>query len=51
MPLPELDILNTIVGRVLRYTDVTSGDPKQGFYLRYRGQLTLDSAEAYDQLA
>ncbi len=51
MPLPEPEILNTIIGRVFRYTDVTAGDPKQGFYLRYRGQLTLDSAEAYEQLA
>ncbi|MBI4731583.1 MAG: site-2 protease family protein [Chloroflexi bacterium] len=51
MPLPETDVLNSIIGRVFRYTDVTAGDPKQGFYLRYRGQLILDSAEAYEQLA
>lgn len=51
MTLPETEILNSIVGRVLHYTDVTLGDPKQGFALRYRGQLLLDSAEAYDQLA
>ncbi len=51
MTLPEIDVLNSIVGRVLRYTDVTLGDPTQGYYLRYRGQLTLDSIAAYDQLA
>lgn len=51
MTLPEIDILNAIVGRVFRYTDVTLGDPKQGYYVRYRGQLTLDSIPAYDQLA
>ena len=51
MPLPELDVLNAIVGRFFSFTDVTLGEAKQGFLVRYRGQLRIDSAEAYDQLA
>jgi membrane-associated protease RseP (regulator of RpoE activity) len=31
--------------------EVTHGDPKQGYFLRYRGELLRDSVEAYDQLA
>jgi membrane-associated protease RseP (regulator of RpoE activity) len=51
MPLPELEVLNAIVGRFFSFTDVTLGDVKQGFLVRYRGQLRLDSSQAYDQLA
>jgi membrane-associated protease RseP (regulator of RpoE activity) len=51
MTLPENDILNAIVARVFRYEDVTLGDPTKGFFLRYRGTLLVDSAQAYDQLA
>ena len=51
MTLPDSEILNTIISRVFRYDDVTFGDPTKGFLLRYRGQLVLDSVEAYDQLA
>jgi Zn-dependent protease len=51
MTFPENEILNSIVGRIFRYTDVTTGDMKQGFIYRYRGQLLIDSVAAYDQLA
>ena len=51
MALPDSEILNSIVSRVFRYDDVTTGDPARGFFLRYRGELTRDSVEAYDQLA
>lgn len=51
MILPEPEILNNIVARVFRVAEVTLGDPKQGYYLRYRGELTGDSVAAYDQLA
>ncbi len=51
MPVPETEILNAIVGRVLRYSDVTVGEAKQGFFFRYRGQLVLEPEQAYDQLA
>lgn len=51
MSLPDFEILNSIVSRVFRYDDVTTGDPAKGFFLRYRGQLNRDSVEAYDQLA
>ena len=52
MTLPEPEVLNALVARVFRIEDVTLGEPKQGFILRYRGRLlSEDSAAAYDQLA
>jgi membrane-associated protease RseP (regulator of RpoE activity) len=51
MTLPDSEILNNIVSRVFRYNDVTLGDPKKGYFLRYRGELLRDSVEAYNQLA
>jgi Zn-dependent protease len=51
MTLPDSEILNSLVSRVFRYDDVTLGDPKKGYFLRYRGELLGDSVEAYDQLA
>jgi membrane-associated protease RseP (regulator of RpoE activity) len=51
MVLPDSEILNNIVSRVFRFNDVTLGDPKKGYFLRYRGELVRDSIEAYDQLA
>ena len=52
MTLPEPEVLNALVARVFRIEDITLGEPKQGFILRYRGRLlSEDSAAAYDQLA
>ncbi|MBC7877286.1 MAG: site-2 protease family protein [Anaerolineales bacterium] len=52
MSLPETDVFTNLVARVFRIEDVTSEDPRKGFFLRYRGQLlNEESAEAYDQLA
>jgi membrane-associated protease RseP (regulator of RpoE activity) len=51
MTLPESEILTSVVSRVFRIDEVTLGDPKKGYFLRYRGELTRDSIEAYDQLA
>ena len=50
MTLPETDIITIIVSRIFRVDEVTLGDPKRGFLLRYRGELLLDSLTAYDQL-
>ncbi|HUI88045.1 MAG TPA: site-2 protease family protein [Anaerolineales bacterium] len=51
MPIPEIEILNSLVSRVFRIEDFTMGDPAQGSIARYRGQLiTEDSVAAYDQL-
>ncbi len=47
----EIDPLTPLVARVLRIDDVTTGDPKKNYLVRYRGQLYGDSAEAYEQLA
>jgi membrane-associated protease RseP (regulator of RpoE activity) len=51
MTLPNSEVVNSIVGRVFRIEDVTLGDPKSDFIMRYRGHLVMeDSAAAYDQL-
>ena len=52
MFLPETEVLNDLVSRIFRIEDVTSEDPRKGFFLRYRGQLMdEDSAALYDRLA
>ncbi|MBW7920265.1 MAG: site-2 protease family protein [Anaerolineales bacterium] len=52
MSFPELELLTSLVSRVFRIEDVTSGDPQKGWILRYRGHLLGDdTATAYDLLA
>ena len=51
MTLPDSEVLTSIVARVFRVDEVTLGDPKQGYFVRYRGDLLIDSIPAYDQLA
>jgi membrane-associated protease RseP (regulator of RpoE activity) len=52
MSIPETEILTNFVAHVFRIEDVTSEDPRKGFFLRYRGQLLdEDSALLYDRLA
>lgn len=52
MSFPELEILNSLVARIFRIEDVTTGDPQKGWVVRYRGHLLdEDSAAAYDLLA
>ena len=51
MTLPDSEVLTSIVSRLFRVDEVTHSDPKQGYFLRYRGELLRDSVEAYDQLA
>jgi len=51
MTLPETDLLSNIVSRYFRIAEVTLGDSRQGYFVRYRGELLLDPAEAYAQLA
>lgn len=53
MNIPDTEILTSLVARVFRVDDVTTGDPqKKEPLLRYRGHLLSDdSVSAYDQLA
>lgn len=52
MSIPETEILTNLVARIFLIEDVTSEDPRKGFFLRYRGQLLdEDSASLYDRLA
>lgn len=52
MSIPETEILTNLVARIFRIEDVTSEDPRKGYFLRYRGQLLdKDSASLYDRLA
>jgi membrane-associated protease RseP (regulator of RpoE activity) len=47
-----LEQYTALVGRVLKIEDITRGDAKKQFVVRYRGRLySEDSAAAYDQLA
>ncbi len=49
--IEELENLHRVVGRVFAVDDVMLGQPDDGFLLRYRGRLRMDSAQAYDELA
>lgn len=52
MSFPEPEILNSLVARIFRIDDVTTGDHQTGWIVRYRGHLLDDdSAAAYDLLA
>ncbi len=52
MTLPETEVLTSLVARVFRVDDITTGDAEKGSLFRYRGQLLFDdSVSAYDQLA
>jgi membrane-associated protease RseP (regulator of RpoE activity) len=52
MSIPETEVLTNLVARIFRIEDVTSEDPRKGFFLRYRGHLLdEDSASLYDRLA
>ncbi len=50
-PSPQNEILTSLVSRVLRVDEVTWGNPQRDFIVRYRGELLLDSRQAYEQLA
>lgn len=43
--------LTSYVNRIMRIADITWGSSKQKFIVRYRGQLILDSEEAYEQIS
>jgi len=47
----ETENLTAIVDRFLSIQDITYGDARQGYLVRYRGKLRMDSAQAYDQMA
>jgi membrane-associated protease RseP (regulator of RpoE activity) len=52
MSIPEPEVLTSLVSRIFRIDDVTTGDPQKGWLVRYRGLLlNEDSAAAYDTLA
>jgi|Deesub1362A_J573_1020465.scaffolds.fasta_scaffold01372_10 membrane-associated protease RseP (regulator of RpoE activity) len=46
----QAERLSAAVSRVMAVRDVTVGRPEQGFIVRYRGRLLIDSAEAFDAL-
>ena len=51
MPIPETEVLTSIVSRVFHVEQVITGDAKKGWFLRYQGSLLLEAAQAYEQLA
>lgn len=50
MTTPDQEVINSIVANVFRIDDVTMGGPGAEFLVRYRGQLRIDSIEAFDRL-
>ncbi len=48
---PDTDVLTSIVSRIFRVDEMTLGDPKKGYFVRYKGQLLTESAQAYDRLS
>jgi len=48
---PDTEVLTSIVSRDFRVDEMTLGDPKRGYFLRYKGQLLTDSVQAYDRLS
>ncbi len=50
MTLPDQDLLTSIVRRFFRVDDLTLGDSTGEFLVRYRGQLLVDSIQAFDDL-
>jgi len=46
-----MDAYTPLVARVLKIQDITQGELKSNYLVRYRGTLYLDAAKAYDQLA
>ncbi len=49
--MTEIETLTPIVARFMSIEDVTAGDPKKDYLVRYRGQIYGDTAEAYQRLA
>ena len=47
----DLEVLTPLVRRFLSVEDITAGDEKKSYLVRYRGHLLIDSAAAYEQLA
>jgi hypothetical protein len=47
----KTDTLTSIVSRVMRIEDITTGAAGQDFLVRYRGDLLGDPTSAYDRLA
>ncbi len=50
-PFADIDTLTPIVNRVMRIDDITAGDAKNKYLVRYRGQIYGEPDQAYDQLA
>jgi hypothetical protein len=50
-PSIDTDTLARIVGRVMAVEETTLGGPKQNYVFRARGNLQLESGEAYDLLS
>ena len=49
--MPNTDVIQSIVSRYFRIEEVMWGDSKQGFLVRFRGELLMDSVEAFDGMS
>lgn len=50
-PTDEIGLITLIVRQVMRIDDVTRGDPKKDYLVRFRGEIYGDTALAYERLA
>ena len=49
--MPDTDTITSLVSRVLRIDDITTGTANQNYLIRYRGQLYGDPITSYDSLS
>jgi membrane-associated protease RseP (regulator of RpoE activity) len=49
-PILIIDKFTAAVRRLMTIEDITSGDEQQGFAVRFRGRLLIDSQEAFERL-
>ncbi len=48
--MAEIEQITPIVEKILRIDDITAGDPQKDYLVRYRGQLLMESSQAYAAL-
>ena len=47
----EIGVITLIVRQIMQIQDITRGDPKKDYLVRYRGEIYGDTAQAYERLS
>lgn len=50
-PQHEMDMLTNFVSQIMHIEDITYGESQKSYIARYRGRLSQESVNAYDQLS